>query len=226
MPLLTLSIPLSPYSKPSVPKIKLEINLGSIFESYAGGPNGPGLEVNPVLEDTTIIPEPSSVIPPQRQAESFRSLCELVSKLEAVRASFPVCPPPTYSDDVLEEIDHIGEGAGGAVHKVKDKRTGLIMARKTITTRGVPVKQIMRELSIAASAEHINIIKWHGTYMSPSSNEIKILMDYCEGGSLEGVCKRMKERGTVIGEKMAGRLAEGVSTLVDFLILEVYHCLE
>jgi len=214
LPSLTLSIPRAPASKPSVPKIK--INLGStggpLFESYAGGPNGPALEVNPVPDDVTIIPEPITVMPPQKLAESFGSLRELVTELEAVRATLPPSAnsPPSYSDDVLEEIGRIGEGAGGAVHKVKDKRTDLIMARKTITTREVPMKQLMRELSIAASAEHINIIKWHGAYMSPSSNEIKILMEYGEGGSLEGVGKRIKERGAVVGEKIAGRLAEGI----------------
>ena len=234
VPSLTLSIPRTPNSKPSVPKIRLEINSGStgpLFESYAGGPNGPPLEVNPTPEDVTIIPEPITVMPPQKLAESFGSLRELVTELEVIRATLPPSansqsPPLTYSDDVLEEIGRLGEGAGGAVHKVKDKRTDLIMARKTITTREVPVKQLMRELSIAASAEHINIIKWHGTYMSPSSTEIKIVMEYCQGGSLEGVGKRIKERGAVVGEKITGRLAEGVSTFTDFPALESYHCLE
>ena len=170
-------------------------------------------------------------MPPQKLAESFGSLHELVSELEAIRATLPPSansqsPPSTYSDDVLEEICRLGEGAGGAVHKVKDTRTNVILARKTITTREVPVRQLMRELSIAASAEHINIIKWHGTYMSPSSTEIKILMEYCEGGSLEGVGKRIKERGAVVGEKITGRLAEGVGRFTDFLILETYHCVE
>lgn len=234
-PSLTLSIP-RPNAKPSVPKIKLEINSGStggpLFECYAGGPtNGPALDVNPVPEDVTIIPEPITVMPPQKLAESFGSLHELVSELEAIRATLPPSansqsPPSTYSDDVLEEICRLGEGAGGAVHKVKDTRTNVILARKTITTREVPVRQLMRELSIAASAEHINIIKWHGTYMSPSSTEIKILMEYCEGGSLEGVGKRIKERGAVVGEKITGRLAEGVGRFTDFLILETYHCVE
>jgi mitogen-activated protein kinase kinase len=170
-------------------------------------------------------------MPPQKQGEAFGSLRELVSELEVIRSKLPPSAnsqsaPSTYSDAVLEEMGRLGEGAGGAVHKVKDTRTDLIMARKTITTREVPVKQLMRELSIAASAEHINIIQWHGTYMSPSSNEIKILMEYCEGGSLEGVGKRIKERGAVVGEKIVGRLAEGVSHLTDFLILEAYHRVE
>jgi len=46
--------------------------------------------------------------------------------------------------------------------------------------------------------------------MSPSSSEVKILMEFCEGGSLEAVGKRIRDRGAVVGEKIAGRLAEGV----------------
>ncbi|KAF8919873.1 kinase-like domain-containing protein [Mucidula mucida] len=115
-----------------------------------------------------------------------------------------------YSDDDLEETGRLGEGAGGAVHKVRDKRNGKVMARKTITTREAPMKQLLRELLIISSTKHINIILFHGAYMSPSSSEVKILMEFCEGGSLEAVGKRIKERCAVVGEKIAGRIAEGV----------------
>ena len=40
--------------------------------------------------------------------------------------------------------------------------------------------------------------------------EIKVLMEYCEGGSLESVGKRMREIGGRVSERVAGRLAEGV----------------
>jgi mitogen-activated protein kinase kinase len=104
----------------------------------------------------------------------------------------------------------LGEGAGGAVHQVRDKRTNLVMARKTITTREAPMKQLLRELSMISSTMHDNIVVFYGAYMSPSSSEVKILMDYCEGGSLEAVGKRIKDCGGRVGEKVAGRLAEGV----------------
>ncbi|KAL0956370.1 hypothetical protein HGRIS_002517 [Hohenbuehelia grisea] len=116
-----------------------------------------------------------------------------------------------WSDDVFEELSPLGEGAGGAVHKVRDKRTGKIMARKTITTRASPMKQLLRELSIISSTKHVNIVLFHGAYMSTSSSEVKILMEYGEGGSLESVGKQIKERGAIVGEKIAGRIAEGVS---------------
>jgi len=115
-----------------------------------------------------------------------------------------------WSDEFLQELDRLGEGAGGAVHKVRDKRTDVVMARKTITTREAPMKQLNRELSFMSSTSHPNIIKFYAAYISPSSSEIKLLMEFCEGGSLEAVGKRIREKGWRVGEKVAGRLAEGV----------------
>jgi len=53
--------------------------------------------------------------------------------------------------------------------------------------------------------------------MSPSSSEVKILMEFCEGGSLEAVGRRIKELNGVVGEKIAGRLAEGVLQGLNYL---------
>ena len=117
-----------------------------------------------------------------------------------------------WSDEFLQELDRLGEGAGGAVHKVRDKRTDVVMARKTITTREAPMKQLDRELSFMSSTSHTNIIKFYAAYISPSSSEIKLLMEFGEGGSLEAVGKRIREKGWRVGEKVAGRLAEGVSS--------------
>lgn len=215
-PPLTLSIPRPQNSKPSAPKIKLQINAastgGSLFESYAGGPCGPTPQTDNRPDERTIRPESVTVMPAQRSTETFDNLRDLVTELEAIRIGLPTPleAPEEFSDDVFEELSRLGEGAGGAVHKVRHKPTGIIMARKTVTTLEAPRKQLERELSIAASAKHINVVQWHGAYMSPSSSEIKILLEYCEGGSLEAVSMRIKERGAIVGEKIAGRLAEGV----------------
>jgi mitogen-activated protein kinase kinase len=42
-------------------------------------------------------------------------------------------------------------------------------------------------------------------------------MEVCQGKSLEAVGKRIKERGARVGEKVAGRLAEGVRLSVRFI---------
>ncbi|KAF7354315.1 STE/STE7 protein kinase [Mycena venus] len=112
-----------------------------------------------------------------------------------------------WSDDVLEEISCLSEG--GAVHKAKSKHTGTIVVRKTITTQEGQMKQLLREFSILSSIEHVNIILFHGAYMS-SSHEVNIILEFCEGRSLEAIGMRIKELNAVVGEGIAGRLAEGV----------------
>jgi len=145
-----------------------------------------------------------------------------ITDIEAQTRSTP--PPPTYpgeeqiddqpqtewSDAIFDEVTRLGEGAGGAVHEVRDRRTGKCMARKTITTREAPMKQVVRELGIITTIKHPNIIRFYGAYMSPSSSEVKVVMEICQGKSLEAVGKRIKERGARVGEKVAGRLAEGI----------------
>lgn len=192
-----------------------------IFDYYGGGPR---LSVNTAVKDandmTTIHPSLDTTRPAltQKASQPIDDIRELLGDLKIRTApdeedaihTLQRSPVVQYTDDDLEEVDRLGEGAGGAVHTVRDKRSGKIMARKTITTREAPMKQLLRELSIISSTEHINIILFHGAYMSPSSSEVKILMEVCEGGSLEAVGKRIKERGAVVGEKIAGRIAEGV----------------
>ena len=75
------------------------------------------------------------------------------------------------------------------------------------------MKQLLREITITSSTSHVNIVHFYGAYISPSSSEVKVLMEYCEGGSLESVGKRMREIGGRVSERVAGRLAEGVRTV-------------
>ena len=143
---------------------------------------------------------------------------------EEVRA--PTFPEDGMSDDRFEDIGRLGEGSGGAVYKVKDKLTTLILARKSITTRETPTRQLLRELQFMKSTEHRNICRFHGVYMSPSSSEVKVLMEFCEGGSLEAVGKRIKELGGRVGEGVAGRLAEGVSARHIVILTSIeFSCL-
>ncbi|KAJ7683232.1 kinase-like domain-containing protein [Mycena rosella] len=235
-PSLSLAIPGSS-SRPTTPKPPIRVAIprlntaaaaprpkgdggDSPLGGYYGGPLNSAVKLqSPEHSDELTIIAPAK---PEPLSEVRSLLGVLESKSSAARSqpssdaeddAVPAAsssPNLPWSDDVLEELSRLGEGASGAVHKVKDKRTGKIMARKTITTREAPMKQLLRELSIISSTEHINIVLFHGAYMSPSSSEVKILMEFGEGGSLEAVGKRIKERNAIVGEKIAGRLAEGV----------------
>ncbi|KAF7428264.1 Protein kinase C signaling pathway involved MAPKK protein [Pleurotus ostreatus] len=202
-----------------------------LFESYYGGPvaSGPS-SVNGVghIDEATMRPPSTTTFQPaQRPAEPLDNIRGMLHKLDLRAASdsssraaeshvdeevihIAATPQSQWSDDFLVEMKRLGEGAGGAVHLVRDTRTNKVMARKTITTREAPMRQLQRELAIMSSTQHVNIIPFYGAYISPSTSEIKILMEYCEGGSLDAISKRIKERGAVVGEKIAGRIAEGV----------------
>jgi mitogen-activated protein kinase kinase len=116
----------------------------------------------------------------------------------------------SFSDDVLEEISRLGEGAGGAVHKVRDKRSGELFARKTIPTRTTPARQVLRELQFLRSSVHDNILTFYGAYMTPSTSEVKVVTEICDGGSLEAIGKRVIELNAASSEKVIGKLAEGI----------------
>lgn len=208
-PTLGVQIPgVSPRPKPKLPKVNFDMlasdNKFAVYSddnSNAANPypapsthEGPGEPtIMPNKLEITISPQPRRAPP-----ISIGDIRQTVQEHDQ------------WSDDMLEEVGMLGEGAGGAVHKVRDRRTGKLMARKTITTMEAPMKQLLREIKIISSTSHCNIIHFFGAYISPSSSEVKVLMEYCEGGSLESVGKRMRQIGGRVGEKVAGRLAEGV----------------
>ncbi|GJE92151.1 kinase-like protein [Phanerochaete sordida] len=195
--------------KLKLPKLDFHAGEGPFVGGYAGGPNNANGSYSPQVNGSGALSaaeseptiRPQQTISPQPRPPPVVSMENLRQTVEEF---------DQYSDDVLEELARLGEGAGGAVYKVRDKRTGAIMARKTITTLEVPIKQLLREIKIISSTSHVNIIKFYGAYMSSSSSEVKVLMEYGEGGSLESVGKQMKLIGGRVSEKVAGRLAEGI----------------
>ncbi|KAF9070126.1 kinase-like domain-containing protein [Rhodocollybia butyracea] len=219
---LTIGTPSGRPTTPKPPKLSIPLP-SSDYDGYYGGGPAPVASSGGSEGEVTILPRattnPDAITVHPKRDEPMENLRNVISKMPSMHIADDAADDSVvhdalfsdpWSDDVLEEVSRLGEGAGGAVHKVKDKRTGKILARKTITTREAPMKQLERELSIMSSTQHINIIHFHGAYMSPSSSEVKILMDYCEGGSLESIGKQIKERNAIVGEKIAGRLAEGV----------------
>lgn len=220
-----------PRLNPLRPKLHLPIALdgGSSSAGYYEGPASipPGLDgenpggatVRPFLTlQTPRAPEPTD--------GSDNSIAQLIAEFDRTTIESYTPTEETsinnysfgkWSDGVLEVLSRLGEGQGGAVHKVRDRRNHFILARKTITTREAPLKQLERELSISAMCKHHNIIRFLGAYMSPSSSEVKFMMEFCAGGSLEAIGKRIKEKNARVSEKVAGRIAEGVLQGLSYL---------
>lgn len=117
------------------------------------------------------------------------------------------------ADEFLIDVQRLGEGAGGEVWKVEDTRTGTKLARKIIQARTTPPKQLVRELKYLKDTGHVNIVRFYGAYISPSSSEVKVLMEFCEGGSLEAIGEKIKQGKGRVSEPVAAKIGEGVSVL-------------
>lgn len=59
----------------------------------------------------------------------------------------------------------------------------------------------------------------------PGAPEICLLMEYCEGGSLDGVARRIRQMGFGrVSEKVMGKIAPGILLGLDYLhSIKVIH---
>ncbi|KAG0168206.1 Protein kinase C signaling pathway involved MAPKK protein [Apophysomyces sp. BC1015] len=119
----------------------------------------------------------------------------------------------------FENIQKLGEGAAGAVWKVRYKPTGKLMARKTITIEAEPKlqRQILRELSTLKTCRSPHIVAYYGAFLDDGGRTVAICMEYCEGGSLEDIYKRARAMEGVIGEAVLAKIAESVCKGLSYL---------
>jgi len=55
-----------------------------------------------------------------------------------------------------------------------------------------------------------HICRYYGAFVDPATATISIAMEFCEGGSLDSIYKEVKRLGGRTGEKVLGKIAEGV----------------
>ncbi|KAM7191421.1 map kinase [Rhypophila sp. PSN 637] len=117
------------------------------------------------------------------------------------------------------ELGSLGEGAGGAVTRCKLKGGNTVFALKIITTNPDPdvKKQIVRELGFNKECASEHICRYYGAFVDPATATISIAMEFCEGGSLDSIYKEVKRLGGRTGEKVLGKIAEGVLQGLTYL---------
>lgn len=88
-----------------------------------------------------------------------------------------------------------------------------------ITTDPNPevMKQIRRELAFNKDCSSPWICKYYGAVVDERSATISIAMEYCEGGSLDSVYREVKRLGGRTGERVLGKIAEGVLNGLTYL---------
>ncbi|KAJ2481977.1 Protein kinase C signaling pathway involved MAPKK protein [Coemansia sp. RSA 2131] len=134
----------------------------------------------------------------------------------------------TLSDENIKVMRKLGEGSVGTVHKVEYVPRRKIMARKLMAVYPDETnhRQIMRELKLLKQCQSPYIVKFYGAYFSADDDgqSIAICMEYCEGGSLESVYKRVAKLNAQIGEGVLGKVALAVLRgLVQLHSFRVIH---
>ncbi|KAH8653510.1 map kinase [Xylariales sp. PMI_506] len=119
----------------------------------------------------------------------------------------------------IVELGSLGEGAGGAVTRCKLAGGKTIFALKIITTNPDPdvKKQIIREINFNKECASEHICRYYGAFVDPATATISIAMEFCEGGSLDSVYKEVKRLNGRTGEKVLGKVAEGVLKGLTYL---------
>lgn len=119
----------------------------------------------------------------------------------------------------IENIGKLGEGAMGIVWKVRHTKKNMIMAKKNIIVCSDPAlqRQLLRELSFLKTCKSPYIVSFYDAFLTEADTTIEILMEYCEGGSLEDIYKRAKAMKGVIGETILANVAEAVCKGVIYL---------
>ncbi|CAK9144712.1 unnamed protein product [Ilex paraguariensis] len=125
----------------------------------------------PNREPSLAVPLP---LPPGSAPSSSTNSSQLLSSAQ----------PLNFSE--LERISRIGSGSGGTVYKVLHRRTGNHYALKVIHGHHDDSvrRQICREIEILRDVNNPTVVRCHD--MSDRNGEIQVLLEYMDGGSLEG----------------------------------------
>ncbi len=126
---------------------------------------------------------------PKHDEEMDKILGELLIAILGGKQERPVGPSPVEGFD---KIALLGKGGMGEVWKVRENKTGKLYALKTMLPQIAGDKKardmFLREAKLTEFLDHENVVR---TYKTGFSNNVYyILMDICEGGSVDDLVKR------------------------------------
>lgn len=103
-----------------------------------------------------------------------------------------------------EEIEEIGRGCFGTVHKIRRKSDGRVFVWKKICYENMTQQekiQIVNEVNVLRKLNHRNIIKYIDRIIDKQNQQIYIVMEYCDEGDLGNILKKKKKLGLNIDEE-------------------------
>ncbi len=148
----------------------------------------------PTEDDNALCPECFDRCAKQIDVE-LRGLLGSVKTEKHEHKEIDTCPIQGF-----EMVSHLGIGGMGEVWRVREVESGKLYALKTILpqvkTSETVKEQFLREAEIALTLKHKNVI---ATYQTGSTDgSFYILMDLCEGGSVDSFMGRMGGKLSII----------------------------
>ena len=122
-----------------------------------------------------------------------------------------------WNDDLFEVLERLGESSSRVAYKVRERRSGLVFVRKTFYPRQTSGHHIVLTLLSLINHqdnrdESSHLVRCYGAYLPNGADEgVRGIFEFCEGGSLQAIGSNISRRGGIVGEKIAGRIATGVS---------------
>lgn len=131
-------------------------------------------------------------------------------------------------DDLFRIEEIIGSGSYGEVYKATHVESGNICAIKTITVdwnEKEEIIKVLNEVKLMKSCNHPNVVSYLGCYLkTPSDHRVKrnflwIVMEYCEGGSLENMLKNARHLQN--GRQKIGNVYKNAQFVDNFADLDL-----
>jgi len=104
-----------------------------------------------------------------------------------------------------EKLKKLGQGSYGKVYKVRNSSTGEECVMKIISTKKTDQAMFQNEVTLMKEINTLSsphLVKYITSYVREKELEYVIIMEYCNGGSLEDIIKKYKEREEYIPEHM------------------------
>lgn len=119
-----------------------------------------------------------------------------------------------------EPLEVVGHGSFGLIRKVRRISDGALFARKEVSYKQMNAKernQLKAEFRILKRLDHPNIVRYLHHDFITSCEQVHLYMEFCGGGDLSAVIRRLRETGSYMPE-------HDVWNVFVQLVLALYRC--
>ena len=111
--------------------------------------------------------------------------------------------PLSGSEAAYEVLGELGRGAGGEVHKVRQRASGRVLAlkRQSAAARGREggLGLALEEARVLSRLQHPNVIRYYDSFVD-RQGRLCLVTSFCPGGDLAGEVRKARETGRPIPE--------------------------